>query len=205
MLGRVFARLAPEDDGFTLSEMLVVMVILSIVIVAFVELLSLTITRSGRTQEQATLQTEVRAGLDAMTSELRQAMCNDQTSPMTTATASQITFYTPDRQTPYHLRQVSYQQSGQLFQRAFVTSTNTGGPAWTMPSLSTATWATVFGSVTSTNPFTYRDANGNVTATLSQITQVDVSVTVAPHGTTGNDGSTTYASSIDLRTPTCNS
>ena len=65
-----------SEDGFTLIEMIVVMAILTIIVAAFVELLSLTITRSARTEEQATLQTEARAGIDALTSELRQSMCN---------------------------------------------------------------------------------------------------------------------------------
>ena len=125
---------------------------------------------------------------------------------MTTATANQITFYTPDELTPYHLRQVSYRLSGGSFQRELVTSTNTAGPPWTMPSLAGATWTTLFGSVTTASPFTYRDANGAVTSTLSAITQVDVAFTVKPRGTTSvNDGTTPYTLSVDLRTPTCDS
>ena len=195
-----------SEAGFTLVEMISAMAILTILVAAFVQLLSLTITRSGRTQEQSTLQTEVRAGVDALASDLRQAMCNGATVPLTTASGSQVTFFSPDRQTPYHLRQVSYQLTGGgLFQRAFVTSTNTAGPPWTMPTLGSATWSTVFGSVTSTNPFTYYDVSNNSTATLANIARVDIDVTVAPHGTTGSDGTTSYSTSVDLRTPTCNS
>lgn len=203
MTANVQRRLA-SADGFTLVEMIAAMAILSIAVVAFTQIFAFTIRRSSTTQEQATIQTETRAGLDSLSRDLREALCNDQAVPVSTANASQITFYTPDEQTPYHLRQVSYQLSGGSFQREQVTSTNTAGPPWTMPNLSTATWSTLFGSVTTTNPFTYRDANGNVTATPSAITQVDVAFSVRPKGTTStDDGTTPYTLTVDLRTPTC--
>jgi prepilin-type N-terminal cleavage/methylation domain-containing protein len=197
-------RLASER-GFTLVEMIAAMAILSIAVVAFTQLFAFTIRRSSTTQEQATIQTETRAGLDAFARDLREALCNNQTSPVTTATANQITFYSPDEQTPYHLRQISYRLSGGTFQRQFVTSTNTGGPPWTMPSMAGLPWSTLFSSVTTTNPFTFRDDNGNTTSTLSSITEVDVAFTVQPAGTTSaTDGATPYTLTVDLRTPTCN-
>jgi prepilin-type N-terminal cleavage/methylation domain-containing protein len=203
MRAKIWRRLWAEA-GFTLVELIASMAILSIAVVAFTQLFAFTIRRSGTTQEQATLQVETRGGLDALSRDLREALCNNTTQPVTTATASQITFYSPDEQTPYHLRQISYRLSGSNFQRELVTSTNTAGPPWTMPSLTGATWSTLFGSVTTTNPFTYRDANGNVTSTLSAITQVDVAFTVKPRATTSaNDGTTPYNLSVDLRTPTC--
>jgi prepilin-type N-terminal cleavage/methylation domain-containing protein len=201
-----------SDRGFTLVEMVAAMAILTIAVAAFTQLFAFTIKRSGTTQEQATIQVETRSALDAFARDLRGAFCNNLTPPVTTATASQISFYTPDEQTPYHLRQVSYQFTSGNFQREQVLSTNdsTTGPPWTMPSLSTATWSTLFGSAantvtTSTIPFfTYRDANGNTTSVLSAITQVDVAFTVTPRGTTSvNDGTTPYTLSVDIRTPTC--
>lgn len=202
MLRAAVKRCAGMDAGFTLIEMVAAMAVLTILLASFAELLSTTITRSGRMQEQSTLQTEARAGIDVLASDLRQALCNGTTTPITAASPTQLTFYSPDRQSPYHLRQVSYLLSGSTFQRALATSTNTGGPPWTIPAL--GPWATVFGSVTSTNPFTYYDATNTVTTDLTKVTRVDVSVTLAPKATTGNDGTTTYSATVDLRTPTCN-
>lgn len=207
MLTAILRKRLSTEGGFTLVEMVAAMAILTIVIVAFAQLLAFTVKRSGRTEEQSTLQTEARAGIDAFTADLRQAMCNDQTSPVTTANASQITFYTPDRQTPYHLRQVSYRLSSGWFQREFVTSTNTTGPPWTMPSLGTASWLNVFGSVTAdgSNPyFAYYDVNNATTTNPTAVARVDVDLTVTPLGSTGGDGATVYKQSIDLRTPDCN-
>ena len=58
--------------------------------------------------------------------------------------------------------------------------------------------------MTTTNPFKYYDASNTQTGILANVARVDVNLAVAPKATTGNDGSTTYAVSIDLRTPTCN-
>jgi prepilin-type N-terminal cleavage/methylation domain-containing protein len=196
------ARLRSEG-GFTLIELVSAMAVFSILIAAFAQLLGTTVIRSGRTQEQSTLQTEVRAGVDALASDLRQALCNDTTPPVTAASPSQITFYSPDRLTPYHLRQVSYRVSGGSFQRAFATSTNTGGPPWTMPAL--GGWSTLSGSITNASPFTYFDATNVVTATAANVARVDITLSAIPAGATGSDGLTTYTSSVDLRTPTCNS
>jgi prepilin-type N-terminal cleavage/methylation domain-containing protein len=194
-------RRPASEAGFTLVEMIAAMAVLTILVAAFAELLSTTITRSGRLQEQSTLQTEARAGIDVLASDLRQALCNGTTTPITTASPTQLTFYSPDRLSPYHLRQVSYQLTGTTFQRALSTSTNTGGPPWTIPAL--GSWSTVFASVTSTNPFSYYDATNTATTDPTKVTRVDVSITLAPSATTGNDGATTYTATVDLRTPTC--
>jgi prepilin-type N-terminal cleavage/methylation domain-containing protein len=207
-MAEIFKRLE-GDRGFTLVEMVAAMAILTIAVAAFSQLFAFTIRRSGTTQEQATIQVETRSALDALARDLRGAFCNGTTPPVTTATASQIAFYTPDELTPYHLRQVSYQFTGGNFQREQVFSTNdsTTGPPWTMPSLGTATWSTLFGSTSNTGAipfFTYRDANGNTTSVLSAITQVDVAFTITPRGTTSvSDGTTPYTLSVDIRTPTC--
>ena len=162
--------------------------------------------RANSTEQQSTLQTQARAGLDAFASDLRQAMCNDQTTPVTTASASQLSFYSPDRQTPSTCGR-SRTASGGAFQRQLVTSTNTGGPPWTIPSLSTAPLATLFNGVTavgSTPYFTYYDSNDAVTTTASQVTRVDLALTATPTGSTSGEGATTYTETINLRTPSWN-
>jgi prepilin-type N-terminal cleavage/methylation domain-containing protein len=206
LIPRLGSRLAGAG-GFTLVEMVCAMAILTITVAAFAQLFAFTIKRSTQTEEQATVQTEARAGIETFTSDLRQALCNDTVAPVTTATANQITFYSPDRLTPYHLRQVSYRLSSGNFQRQFVTSTNTGGPTWTMPSLG-VNWITVFGSASqltspSTAVFQYFDSNGTATTTASAVAQVIVTVVVTPKGSSGGDGKTAYSATVDLRTPTC--
>jgi type II secretory pathway component PulJ len=191
-----------NEGGITLIELLISMFILvTAVTVAWSALMTTTVKATGRAQELANLQTEVRAGVDALAADLRQAQCNDTTLPVTTATTSQITFYSPDRATPYHLRQVSYRVSGGRLERAFQTSTNTGGPPWTMPG-SLGAWATLVGSVTSASPFTYKDASGNVTTTATAVASANVALVIAPRPGLGGTGST-YQTTIALRTDTC--
>ncbi len=199
MLTRL-ARALRREEGFTLIEMLAAIAVLALLMAMFAELLSVTVARSGRSREQSTLQTEARAALDQFTTDLRQALCNGATSPVTTATASQITFTSPDRATPYHLRQISYQLSSGNFQRAFSTSSNTGGPPWTLPAI--GPWRTLVGSITSTGPFTYYDSSGAVTTTPASVARVDLSLSIKPLSSPG-DGTTIYTQSANLRTPTC--
>ncbi len=198
LLRRVSVR---EDGGFTLVEMIAAIAVLSVLVAAFGELLSVTVARSGRSSEQSTLQTEARNALNVFAGDLRQALCNNTTSPVTTSTATQITFTSPDRATPYHLRQVSYKLTGGNFQRAFATSTNTGGPPWTLPAL--GAFETQVGSISNANAFTYYDANNSVTTTPASVARVDVSLSIKPLGSPG-DGTTTYTESVNLRAPTCN-
>jgi prepilin-type N-terminal cleavage/methylation domain-containing protein len=199
MLSAVRHRLTNES-GFTLVEMIAAIAVLSVLVAMFAELLSVTVARSGRTQEQSSLQTEARAALNGFASDMRQALCNNTTVPVTTATSTQVTFTSPDRLTPYHLRQVSYRLSGGSFQRALATSTNTGGPPWTLPAL--GGWQTVAGSVTNATAFTYRDASDVVTTTPASVARVDVTLSLTPNASPG-DGATTYTQSVNLRTPTC--
>ena len=199
MLSRL-TTLLRRDDGFTLVEMIAAIAVLTLLLAMFAELLSVTVARSGRSREQGTLQTEARAALDEFTVDLRQAICNGATPPVTVATANQITLTSPDRATPYHLRQISYQLSGANFQRAFSTSSNTGGPPWTLPAL--GPWRTLAGSITSTSPFTYYDSSGAVTTVPDSVARVDLSISITPKSSPG-DGATTYTQSANLRTPTC--
>jgi prepilin-type N-terminal cleavage/methylation domain-containing protein len=191
------------QSGFTLIELLVSMFILVTgVTVAWSAMMTTTVKTTARAEELANLQTEVRSAVDTLASDLRQAQCLDTTiTPVTTATGSQITFYTPDRATPYHLRQVSYRVNGSQLERALQTSTNTGGPPWTMPG-SLGPWSKLVGSVTSASPFTYKTASGAVTTTASTVASANVTLTIAPPAAVGGAGAT-YATNISLRTDTC--
>jgi prepilin-type N-terminal cleavage/methylation domain-containing protein len=203
MLSTFRPRLRPVDQsGFTLVELLVSMFILVTgVAVAYSAMMTTTVKATGHAQALATLQTQVRAAVDTLASDLRQATCLDTTTtPVSTATGSQVTFYSPDRATPYHLRQVSYRVSGGTLQRAFATSTNTGGPPWTIPAL--GSWSTILDQVSSTSPFTYEDASGAPTTVASNVASATVTLLVRPPVGAGG-GASTYQTTIALRTATC--
>ena len=196
-----------SEVGSTLVELMVSMTILFAVGVWWSGMMTATAKTSGRIQELANLQTEVRAVVDGVATDLRQAACNSTTAPVTTSTGTQVTFYSPDRATPYHLRQVSYRLASDSrwtgryqLERAFATSSNTNGPPWTIPAL--GTFAKQIGSVTNATAFTYMNADGSVTTTASAVASVNVTLTVAPHPGLSGPGAT-YRTNIDLRAATC--
>ena len=186
-----------DEGGFTLPELLVGMVILTIVAAGFTQMLISTSKTSNRVEEQAMLQNDVRASLDRLTSDLREATNAHGTSPVEAATPTTLTFDSPDRATPYHLRRISYRLTGGTFQRSTLVSTSTGSWPWTFPA-APAPWTTELDSITNTDAFTYYDANGAVTTVPSAIRSVRVSFTVAPHQAQG--GSSSYNALITIRT-----
>jgi prepilin-type N-terminal cleavage/methylation domain-containing protein len=154
---RAISTFRRDESGFSLIELLTVMSILVLVVTAFTLVLQTTLTRGATITEHSTLESEGRAVLDTMAAELRQAACNGSANPIVTATHTQLTFYTPDHLTPYHMREVSYALSGGSLTESQATSTNdsTTGPPWTIPALGGA--VPRVGSVTNSVVFEYAD------------------------------------------------
>lgn len=121
-----------SEAGFTLIEMMVVIVLIGITTAMFETTLDSVIHRNDQVQGQNVLQTEVRSSLNQLVSDLRNATYEDtMTAPVVSFGASAITFYSPDHQTPSHMRKISYWIIGNKLTRQQVLSTNTDGPPWT--------------------------------------------------------------------------
>ncbi len=202
MLRLPIRRAAAEQDGFTMIELMASMFILTAgVLVAWSAIVSTTTKTAGRARELADLQTEVRFAVNTLAADLRQAQCKDTvTTPVSTSTATQVTFWSPDRLTPYHLRQVSYRLSGGQLQRQVATSTNTDGPPWTMGAA--GAWSTLVGRITNASIFTYKNAASQTTTTASQVASANVSLMIAPPVGLGGAGAS-YQTNIALRSDTC--
>jgi hypothetical protein len=110
-------------------------------------------------------------------------------------TGTQLTFYSPDRATPFHNRKVSYQLSSGRFERAMATSTNTNGPPWTYGSLSA--YSALFGSVRNSIVFTYFDSTGGTATDAADVASVTVTVNVSTAASAARQF--TYSTSIALR------
>jgi type II secretory pathway component PulJ len=164
-------RLALRDErGFTLSELLVVLPMITIVLGGLVMTLTTLVRGNDQTREELTLQTEARATLTALEADIRSAYVGDGTSPIVSASPTSITLDSPDRyptvvngttETSFHLRQITYSVANGALQRQFLTSTNTfpSGPPWAW-SATPSPQQTLLGSITNTDVFTYYTADG---------------------------------------------
>ena len=201
---RRLRRLRDDEGGFTLVELSATMAVLGIFLAAVALVLAGAIRNSSQVEDQAVTQNEARAAVDALAAELRQAY-SDSTLPGTpyaiqTWTGTTLTFYTPDRLTPHHVRLVSYRlNSGQL-QRAFATSTNTGaGPLSGVAAGNLGSYQTQVGTVTNSTLFTYWQADGVTAATsLANLAFVRIALTVSPRGSQGK--TSTYVVNANPRT-----
>jgi prepilin-type N-terminal cleavage/methylation domain-containing protein len=186
-----------REGGFTLTEMLVTMTFLGVLFAAFALVVGSGLRHSKQVEESSTLQTEVRAAIDHLARDLRQAYTGDDAAfPIESISGTQITFLSPDRAEPFHLRRISYRlQNGEL-QRAEAVSSDTDGPPWSIPAL--GSWSTQAGSIRNSTLFTYLDEDGAATATASDVRTINMTVAVATLAEPARQS--TYQTSVTLRT-----
>ena len=173
-------RLIRRDEGMTIVEMLSAMAVFSIVLAGFAMVLSSAIRHSHEVEEQTNLQVEARSAIAFVSSDLRQVYDGDAdvaTSPIESISPTQITFLSPDRAQPFHLRRVSYRLSSGEFQRAFATSSDTDGAPWSIPAL--GSYQKVIGSVVNGAVFTYKKADGTTATSPVDVKTIDVTLTVS--------------------------
>ncbi len=124
------------DDGFTLIELLTAMTVFAIVLGIFSMVLSSSIRHSGEIEESGALQAEARSAITSLSQDLRQMYDGDDntlTTPLESISSTQITFVSPDRAQPFHLRRISYRLLAGKLERATLTSTDTDGSPWVIP------------------------------------------------------------------------
>lgn len=190
---RVRERLSSlrDERGFTLIEIAVAMPIMLIVMGGMTLMLTTITHWSSQTQEETILQTESRAAVNRLETEIHGAFIGNDTPEITAATATSITFTTPDEvpttysgpvgsptELAFHLLQVSYNVTNGVLQRRVATSTNTfpTAPLTTAWSFGAAgAWSTVLGQtglghISNTNVFTYYTASGLQTTPPTALT-----------------------------------
>jgi prepilin-type N-terminal cleavage/methylation domain-containing protein len=198
---RLLTRLR-DERGVTLTEMMAVMAILGLVVGAFITVYTATIRHSTEIQDENTLQTEVRAVVDGLAQEVRQAWTHEDDptlqNPVQTATATQLTFLSPDRANPFHLRTISYRVSGGRLERALAVSSDTDGWPWVMPALSS--WTPRVGSVVAnpggTSVFRYLKQDGTTATSAAQVRSVIITVSLK---TKTSSSAVTYSTRATLR------
>ncbi len=188
---------ARDEGAFTLPELLVCMVLLAIVLTAFGSMLITTSKTSNRVEEQALLQSEVRASIDRLTTDFREATNTHSTPPVVSVGPTTLTFDAPDRATPFHLRRISYRLVNGNLERSTSTSTDTDGWPWVFP-VAPAPWTRELTSIKNGGVFTFYDQNGAATTNPSAVHSVRVTLTVAPK--LNQAGASTYSALVTIRT-----
>ncbi len=180
------------DSGFTLIESLVAMVLMGVLLAAMTRILVGTSQFGDQTQQAAVHQTEARATLDRMVGEIRQATEGDGSPPFQSIGATQLTFDSPDRGTPFHLRRISYRVANGSLDEATASSTTTTGPPWTFPAQ--GPWIGQIAGVVNTTVFTYQDDSGATTTDPAAVRSVTITLTVR-----NGRQSATYQASATVR------
>jgi prepilin-type N-terminal cleavage/methylation domain-containing protein len=191
-------RLIARQEGMTLIELLSAMVVFSVVVGMFALILSSAIRHSDEIDEQTNLQVQARSALGFVSSDLRQAYDGDgdpATAPIETMTATQLTFLSPDRQSPFHMRRVSYRLSGGTFQRVEAVSTDTDGAPWSIPAL--GSYRTSVDRIANASVFSYKKADGTTATSPVDVKTVDITLLVTT--TTQPARQFTYKTSVTLR------
>jgi prepilin-type N-terminal cleavage/methylation domain-containing protein len=185
-----------REPGFTLIEMLSAMIVLGLLAAAVSVVLSSMIRHSDEVEDRSVVQGEARFTLDRFAIDLRQAYSGvNGVSPIESISPTTITFLSPDRAQPFHLRRISYRLSGGKIERAMATSTDTDGAPWIIPAL--GPWQRQVGSVTNAAPFSFYDANGAVTAVPAIVRTVKLDLVVATNSSP--DRPLRYTTSVTLR------
>jgi prepilin-type N-terminal cleavage/methylation domain-containing protein len=185
-----------SERGFTFVEMLVALALTGILVSAFMGTFASTLHWGGEVEERSVLQAEARAAVDGLAAELRQSYTGDTTALVETATPTTLTFNSPDRLTPMHLRRIAYRLSGRELQRSVTTSTNAGGAPWTFPAQQ-GSWVRQLDSIVGAAVFSYTDSSGVATADPAKVKTVTISVTLATNA--AQDRRVTYRTAVTLR------
>jgi prepilin-type N-terminal cleavage/methylation domain-containing protein len=197
-----------SEAGFTVPELLVTMVLISILTTAFAMVITSTVTHSAVITNESVLQTQTRVALNQIVKDLREASLSSSTdtSPFVTSagvmSATSVTFYAPDSTyspgspTTYRLRKISYQLSGGQFQRASAVSSNTNGPPWTIPAQ--GSWVPLVKGVVNTTTFKYYDGSQPPALTTNPAAVRTVVITLSV-GVPGTTVKYTYSSSASIR------
>jgi prepilin-type N-terminal cleavage/methylation domain-containing protein len=193
-----------EDEGFSLIEMVVTIMVLSIVMTAIFGTVLTLLGQSNAFKERTQQQADTRLAVDLLVRDLRQAYYGKVGMPtVEVSLATKITFYSPDRDPDFHLRKITYELLAGQLTRQVTTSTNTASAvigttvAWNFPG-SLGPIAPVLTGVLNTTVFTYKN-QANVTPTVTdplQAVQIDLVIDQSP---STSPTAQTYHTEVALR------
>lgn len=187
----------PADRGYTLIEVMVATSILGIVLLLVYGALGSGVQQAADVEARNQVQSEVRVVADAFVRDFRQAYTGHASlGRVQSIGPTQVTFYSPDRATPFHVRKISYQLVGTTLQRSVTTSTDTDGFPWVFGT--TGPYVTVLDGLRNTTVFTFRDTAGLPTTVAANVAVVQLDLTV-DHNPARPPGALSYSTSVALR------
>ena len=185
------------DRGFTLIEVTVATSILGIVLLLVYGTLNTGVRQAADVEARLQTEASVRLAADTFERDLRQAHTGDASlERIASMGAAQITFYSPDRATPYHLRKISYRMTGTTLQRSVTTSTDTDGFPWVFPTI--GAYVTVLEFVRNTTVFTFRDVANVITTDPATVATVQLDITV-DKDLAAQPGALSYSTTTGMR------
>lgn len=184
MIRRALRRFARREQGFTMIELVVGMPILLLIGAALTLTLTSSSNFSHEAQQATSLQLEARMALTTLASDFRQAYTGNPSLSRVESIGPVLTFYSPDRRTPMHLRRISYRFSNGTLMRSLTISTNTNPQAWTWPAVA-GPWTPEVSSLTSVTFSAYDSkAPPQGTTDPTQVKSLVVSLTGSTSGST---------------------
>ncbi|MFN0153485.1 MAG: type II secretion system protein J [Gaiella sp.] len=188
-------RLAGEH-GFTISEMLVTLMVLGILFAMFASIVSSAVRHASEAEDSSVQQTEVRTAIERFERELRGAYSGiTGTYPVSAFSGTSITFQSPDNVTPFHLREIGYQLAGGKLQRRARITSDTDGAPWVWGAWSS--WHDLVSNVRNAAIFTAVDKNGNATTTATAVKRVTITLQVST--TVNSSRKFTFLTNVTLR------
>ncbi len=178
-------------------EMMVAVSILGVVLTIVYGSLNSGIRTASDSETRAQIQASVRLAADAFVRDVRQAYTGDASlNRISSLAANQLTFYSPDRITPYHIRKISYRMNGTSLERSVTVSSDTDGFPWTFGTV--GAYVPVVTDVRNPTLFTYSDQNGNATTNPTAVITIDLTLTV-DKDTARTPAAVTYSTTAQMR------
>ncbi len=195
MLSWAYRRLRSQA-GFTLIEMMMALIVMSALTASFATIVTAMVEHSTEITDDSVNQTEARSAIDLLARDFRQSYVGDGTNGVEAITGTTITFDSPDRAVPFHLRRISYRISSGQLQRQVTMTTNTGGPPWTWGTA--GPWTTVMATVVNSPVFVgYSDyPTGAQTTTASAVRAITYNFVVTSKAGRGKQYTYNGTSSI---------
>ena len=196
MSSRLRAARRSGERGILLIELTVACALL-VVLAAAISIVIGAASRNGNAITNATLaQTDARAAIDVLAQDIRQAISPDDgtTAPVEALSATQVTFYSPDRQVPHHMRKISVRLNGTSLERAIATSSDNDGSPWTIPAL--GSWQRIASNISNADVFSALDSAGATTTTASAARSIVIKLVVDAPGTQERRVTLTNAATI---------